>query len=80
MSTLLAAIFSTSWATIAAGAFACLSFILLLLNRLKKAKAKNEDLEEYQNTRKRLDKIGRMSDADAAREWLRDRGERKGDL
>ena len=32
-----------------------------------------ERLESYVETRKRMDEIGRMSDADAARDWLRDR-------
>jgi hypothetical protein len=34
---------------------------------------KTKELESYANTRKDMDQIGRMSDADAAREWLRDR-------
>ena len=38
------------------------------------ADAKQEELEGYVETRKRMDEIGRMSDADAAREWLRERG------
>ena len=40
------------------------------------ADAKQEELENYVETRKRMDEIGRMSDADAARDWLRERGER----
>jgi dienelactone hydrolase len=36
--------------------------------------AKQEELEGYVETRKRMDEIGRMSDADAARDWLRERG------
>lgn len=38
------------------------------------ADAKVEGLEDYVETRERLDQVGRMSDADAAREWLRERG------
>ena len=38
------------------------------------ADAKQEELENYVETRKRMDEIGRMSDADAARDWLRERG------
>ena len=38
------------------------------------ADAKQEELEGYVETRERMDEIGRMSDADAAREWLRERG------
>jgi len=40
------------------------------------ADAKIEGLEEYVGTRKRMDEIGRMSDADAAKEWLKDRAKR----
>ena len=39
------------------------------------ADAKQEELDNYVETRKRMDEIGRMSDADAARDWLRERGE-----
>lgn len=38
--------------------------------------AKIERLEDYVETRKRMDEVGRMSDADAARDWLRDRAKR----
>jgi len=38
------------------------------------ADAKQEELEGYVETRKRMDEVGRMSDADAARVWLEDRG------
>jgi len=44
------------------------------------ADAKQEELEGYVETRKRMDDVGRMSDADAARDWLRERGKRKGDM
>lgn len=37
------------------------------------AAAERERLEDYVDTRKRMDEVGRMSDADASREWLRDR-------
>lgn len=40
------------------------------------ADAKQEELEGYVETRQRMDEIGRMSDADAAKEWLRDRAKR----
>jgi len=40
------------------------------------ADAKAEELKDYVETRERMDAIGRMADADAAREWLRDRGQR----
>lgn len=40
------------------------------------ADTKVEGLEDYVETRKRMDEIGRMSDADAAREWLRERSKR----
>jgi len=35
--------------------------------------AKVKGLQEYADTRKRMDEVGRMSDADAAAEWLRNR-------
>jgi len=38
--------------------------------------AKVEGLEDYVETRQRMDEVGRMSDADAARDWLRERGKR----
>ena len=38
------------------------------------ADAKQEELTDYVETRKRMDDVGRMSDADAARDWLRERG------
>lgn len=38
------------------------------------ADAKFEGLEDYVETRKQMDEVGRMSDADAARDWLRERG------
>ena len=44
------------------------------------ADAKVEELEGYVETRKRMDDIGRMSDADAARLFLKDRGKRKRDM
>lgn len=40
------------------------------------ADAKQEGLEDYVATSKRMDDVGRLSDADAAREWLRERGKR----
>ncbi len=42
--------------------------------RKARADAKQEELEGYVETRERMDEIGRMSDADAARDWLRERG------
>jgi dienelactone hydrolase len=38
--------------------------------------AERERLDDYVETRRRMDEVGRMSDADAAREWLRERGQR----
>jgi hypothetical protein len=38
--------------------------------------AKIVELQEYANTRRKLDEVGRMSDADAARAWLRERSKR----
>jgi hypothetical protein len=41
---------------------------------------KLKEAQDYADTRKRMDEVGRMSDADAAREWLRDRAKRGRDL
>lgn len=38
--------------------------------------AKIVELQEYANTRRKLDEIARLSDADAARAWLRERSKR----
>lgn len=38
--------------------------------------AKVKELKDYAETDKRMDEVGRLSDADAARDWLHDRGER----
>ena len=38
--------------------------------------AKIVEMQEYANTRRKLDEVGRMSDADAARAWLRERTKR----
>jgi hypothetical protein len=40
------------------------------------ADAKVEGLEDYVETRQRMDEVGRMSDADAALDFLRERGKR----
>lgn len=41
-----------------------------------KSDAKIKELDGYVETRKKMDDAGRMSDADAAREWLHDRSKR----
>jgi hypothetical protein len=38
--------------------------------------AKIVEMQEYANTRRKLDEVGRMSDADAARMWLAERAKR----
>lgn len=38
-----------------------------------KQDAKIEELKGYGDTRVRMDEVDRISDADAARQWLRDR-------
>jgi hypothetical protein len=50
-----------------------LSKLILLLG---KRQDQAEELTEYVETRKRMDEVARMSDADAARDWLRERGKR----
>jgi hypothetical protein len=50
-----------------------LSKLILLFG---KRPDQSEELTEYVETRKRMDEVGRMSDADAAREFLRERSKR----
>jgi hypothetical protein len=50
-----------------------LSKLILLLG---KRQDQAEELTEYVETRKRMDEVARMSDADAARMWLEERGKR----
>jgi hypothetical protein len=50
-----------------------LSKLILLLG---KRQDQAEELEGYVETRKRMDEVARMSDADAARMWLEERGKR----
>ena len=40
------------------------------------ADAKQEELTDYVETRKRMDEVGRMSDADSASAWLRERSKK----
>jgi hypothetical protein len=51
-------------------------FLYFLGRRSAKADAKVEELTGYVETRQRMDEVGRMSDADAARMWLEERGKR----
>jgi hypothetical protein len=51
-------------------------FLYFLGRRSAKADAKVEELTDYVETRQRMDEVGRMSDADAARMWLAERGKR----
>ena len=62
------------WAA-AAGAF-LMALITIWFGGRKSAQAdaKRKEAEDYADTRKRIDEVGRMSDADAARDWLRERG------
>ena len=62
------------WATGLGLVIAALAASWLSGRKSAQADAKQEELEGYVETRKRMDEIGRMSDADAAREWLRERG------
>lgn len=50
-----------------------LSKLILLFDRRSN---QDDGLKDYVETRKRMDEAGRMSDADAARKWLRDRSKR----
>lgn len=40
------------------------------------ADIKAQELEDYAKTRQDMDQVGRMADADAARDWLHERGKR----
>ena len=62
------------WATGLGLVIAALAASWLSVRKSAQADAKQEELEGYVETRKRMDEVGRMSDADAAREWLRERG------
>jgi hypothetical protein len=62
------------WATGLGLVIAALAASWLSGRKSAQADAKQEELEGYVETRKRMDEVGRMSDADAAREWLRERG------
>lgn len=46
----------------------------------EQAKADVEDFNEYVSTRKRIDAIDGFDDADAVRDWLRDRAKRPSNL
>lgn len=41
--------------------------------RRKELDDRIEELEAYEQTRVRMDEVGRLADADAARQWLHDR-------
>lgn len=59
---------------VAAGAFAIALGAAYWRGRsTEAAAAERERLEDYVETRKRMDEVGRMSDADVSRDWLRDR-------
>ena len=55
-------------------ALAAIVAAMLVGRRHGKQAAKAKEVQDYDDTRKRMDEVGRMSDADASREWLRDRG------
>jgi hypothetical protein len=38
-------------------------------------KASTKELKDYRETRERMDEVSKPNDADAAREWLRKRGQ-----
>jgi hypothetical protein len=56
-------------------------FVVTLLTVWSKGKkaaqdeAKQQELESYRDTRKRMDETPKLDNADSAREWLRKRGE-----
>lgn len=64
------------WSTAFALVVAALMASWLGGRKSAQADAKAKELEDYADTRKRMDEVGRMSDADAARDFLRERGKR----
>ena len=68
------------WAAGAAVLIAALAASWFGGRKAQQADSKVEELEQYADTRRKMDQIGRMSDADAARAWLRERGKPDGDL
>jgi len=66
----------TEWLTGIAIAVIGLAAIWFGGRKSGKSDAKIKELDGYVETRKKMDDAGRMSDADAAREWLRDRSKR----
>lgn len=64
------------WATGLGLVIAALAASWLSGRKSAQADAKQEELTDYVDTRKRMDEVGRMSDADAAADWLRERGKR----
>jgi hypothetical protein len=64
------------WIAAAAVVVSALTAIWFGGRRSGRTEAKIEDAENYVETRKKMDETGRMSDADAAREWLHDRSKR----
>lgn len=65
------------WAVGAGMALLALASIWFAGRKSAQADAKQEEMGNYVETRKRMDEVGRMSDADAAAEWLRARADRK---
>ena len=64
------------WIAAAAVVVSTLTAIWLGGKKSGKTDAKAEEMENYAETRKRMDEAGRMSDADAARQWLSERSKR----
>ena len=59
----------------AAGAFVVALFAAYLRGRSDKGEAvERERLEDYVETRKRMDEVDTDDDPDVLRDWLRDRG------
>jgi hypothetical protein len=62
------------WAVGIGLVFAALAASWLGGRKTAQADAKQEEFEAYAETRKRMDEVARMSDADASHDWLRERG------
>lgn len=76
MIALIQSFISLDWLAAIAVGIAALASIWFGGRKSGKTAAKIEEMESYADTRKKMDEAGRMSDADAARQWLSERSKR----
>ncbi len=60
----------------AVGLLAALGVFALKMFNAGVRKKEREELEDYKDTRERMDDVETVDNPDDARDWLRDRGER----